>query len=86
MPPAPITHGAGSGPAVALLRHPGSNVGAVAFEVGYHSANFYRALGGLTGLTPSEIRQLPESEAATMPGTLDLPAPALVRPRAWISA
>ena len=68
-----------------MLRRPGSNVGAVACEVGYHSAkNFYRALQGLTGLTPSEIRQLPESEAVRMLATLDLPAPGLLRPHARI--
>jgi AraC-like DNA-binding protein len=71
--------------AVAMLRRPGSNVGAVGFEVGYHSAkNFYRARRGLTGLTPSEIRHLSGSEAAAMLATLDLPAPTLLRRRARI--
>jgi AraC-like DNA-binding protein len=53
------------------LREPESNVGAAAFRVGYQSTkNFYRALRALIGLTPSEVRGLPDADAADMVGTL----------------
>jgi AraC-like DNA-binding protein len=46
-------------PTLAMLREPDSNVGAAAFQVGYHSTkNFYRALRKLTGMTPSQVRQI----------------------------
>lgn len=48
--------------AVISLRTPGSNVDAVAREVGYRSAkNFYIAFRKLTGRTPGAIRTLSES-------------------------
>jgi AraC-like DNA-binding protein len=46
-------------PAINLLRHPTSNVGEAAFTVGYGSTkNFYRALRDLTGMTPTQLREL----------------------------
>lgn len=60
------------------LRDPGSNVGEVAFAVGYRSRkNFYRALRSHTGLTPSQVRQLGDEErrAARIEFLLELPRP-----------
>jgi AraC-like DNA-binding protein len=46
-------------PAINLLRNPKSNVGEAAFTVGYCSTkNFYRALRDLTGMTPTQLREL----------------------------
>jgi AraC-like DNA-binding protein len=46
-------------PAINLLRSPKSNVGEAAFRVGYCSTkNFYRALRDLTGMTPTQLREL----------------------------
>jgi AraC-like DNA-binding protein len=49
--------------AIAHLRASESKVDAVARVVGYSSTkNFYRALRGATGLTPTQVRQLPEHD------------------------
>lgn len=67
-------------PAFRMLREPNSNVGAAAFRVGYQSTkNFYRALRELTGLTPSQVRELNDANAeAVLETRLRLPAPALL--------
>ncbi len=63
------------------LRAADSNVGAIAFAVGYHSTkNFYRALRHLTGMTPSEVRGLSDERAEAISNTLlRLPAPTFNR-------
>jgi AraC-like DNA-binding protein len=63
------------------LREPGSNVGEIAFAVGYRSRkNFYRALQSRTGLTPSQVRDLDDEEAAHIAAyALTLPRPAADR-------
>jgi AraC-like DNA-binding protein len=65
------------GAAFGPLRDPDSNVGAIAFGVGYQSTkNLYRALHELTGMTPSQVRQLTNEEAARVRDTqLRLPPP-----------
>ncbi len=62
-------------PTINLLRIPESNVGEAAFTVGYRSTkNFYRALRSVTGMTPTQLREL-SNEAADelLRGVLCLP-------------
>jgi AraC-like DNA-binding protein len=62
--------------AFGMLRAPDSNVGAAAFHVGYQSTkNFYRALRELTGMTPSQVRELRDDVAKEIVDALvQLPA------------
>lgn len=65
------------GAAFGPLRDPDSNVGAIAFGVGYQSTkNLYRALHELTGMTPSQVRHLTNEEAErVLQSQLRLPPP-----------
>jgi AraC-like DNA-binding protein len=53
------------------LRIRDSNVGAVAFSVGYQSTkNFYRALRDVTGMTPTAVRELSDEGATRIANTM----------------
>jgi AraC-like DNA-binding protein len=62
--------------AFGMLRASESNVGAAAFQAGYQSTkNFYRVLRELTGMTPSQVRELRDEDAQRiLDNRLQLPA------------